>query len=304
MTNPDNPAPTTDAPTDWSAIEEEILCPLCEYSLRTLTTPRCPECGYRFTWPEVLDPNRRLHPYLFEHHPERNIKSFWQTAVGTWRPNRFWTSLHPVQPSRPRRLIAYWLIGAGIYVLALTALILLAALTEMHWLNQPAPMQLASVTRPPPQVTIRQALRLIVLDQDLLLVTGLLAVIPLGWTWLTFLALMIFRISMRRARVRTDHVLRCAIYSYDQAFWIGLGLGAVVGVAIAFAASADFYLPEMLVSLATLTWLLAALICGLRLWRAYASYLRFDRPFWTVFAAQFIVGLAMLKVVLLVALRG
>ena len=53
---------------------ETLHCPLCEYNLRGLSEPRCPECGYRFEWAELRDPSRRLHPYLFEHHPEIIVK--------------------------------------------------------------------------------------------------------------------------------------------------------------------------------------------------------------------------------------
>src|SRR3954449_9349849 len=91
-----------DAP-DWDAQREDLACPLCGYNLRGLREPRCPECGYRFRWADLTDPPRapgeprcpecgyrfrwadltaparRVHPYLFEHHPERNGWSFWKT---------------------------------------------------------------------------------------------------------------------------------------------------------------------------------------------------------------------------------
>ena len=57
-----------------------VLCPLCDYDLRGLAEPQCPECGYRFTWDELTDPRRRAHPYAFEHHPERNAWSFRKTC--------------------------------------------------------------------------------------------------------------------------------------------------------------------------------------------------------------------------------
>jgi hypothetical protein len=95
---------------DTTAEPEAILCPLCEYDLRALEEPRCPECGYRFDWDELRDPQRRAHPYLFEHHPERNVRSFFRTLMGGWRPRRFWATLYPTQPSRPRRLAVYLLI--------------------------------------------------------------------------------------------------------------------------------------------------------------------------------------------------
>jgi hypothetical protein len=93
---------------DWQTITHDVVCPLCAYNLRGLSESRCPECGYRFEWAEVTDPKTRLHAYLFEHHPERNVRSFLQTMWGTLRPIKFWKSMSPAQPSRPRRLFAYW----------------------------------------------------------------------------------------------------------------------------------------------------------------------------------------------------
>src|SRR5438105_1129104 len=89
---------TVESPT----MQEEVTCPLCEYNLRGLSEPRCPGCGYKFTWDEITDKTRRLHPYLFEHHPERNVWSFARTAFAALWPRGFWTTLHPAQPSRPR----------------------------------------------------------------------------------------------------------------------------------------------------------------------------------------------------------
>src|SRR5688572_1004938 len=108
-------APPRSAPQDspdWSALREDVRCPLCEYDLRGLAEPRCPECGYRFDWPDLTDPERRRHPYLFEHHPRRNAWSFVRTMAGGLRPARFWSSLKPSQPSRPGRLVLYWLIAS------------------------------------------------------------------------------------------------------------------------------------------------------------------------------------------------
>src|SRR3954463_9889278 len=92
------------------AIAHEVLCPLCDYNLRGLADPRCPECGHRFDWEIVTDPKKRIHPYLFEHHPERNIRSFFRTLIGTIQPIRFWRSLSPTQPSSVRRMIIYWVL--------------------------------------------------------------------------------------------------------------------------------------------------------------------------------------------------
>src|SRR5947207_2344425 len=90
--------------------EEAIHCPLCDYDLRGLIEPRCPECGYRFDWKDLRDPTRRLHPYLFEHHPERNIRALLRTVRASQRPKRFWRGLFPTQRPDRRRLLIYWLV--------------------------------------------------------------------------------------------------------------------------------------------------------------------------------------------------
>ena len=47
-----------DVSPDWASISHDVLCPLCEYNLRGLRDARCPECGYRFIWMEVVSPSR------------------------------------------------------------------------------------------------------------------------------------------------------------------------------------------------------------------------------------------------------
>jgi rubredoxin len=102
---------------DWPNIKDDILCPLCDYNLRGLDKPRCPECGYSFEWNDLLDPTRRRHPYSFEHHPHRNFWSFRKTLVGGLRPAVFWKKLHPTQPSRVGRLLIYYFLTALITML-------------------------------------------------------------------------------------------------------------------------------------------------------------------------------------------
>jgi hypothetical protein len=102
---------------DWPNIKDEILCPLCDYNVRGLDKPRCPECGYSFEWNDLLDPTRRRHPYSFEHHPHRNFWSFRKTLVGGLRPAVFWKKLHPTQPSRVGRLLIYYFLTALITML-------------------------------------------------------------------------------------------------------------------------------------------------------------------------------------------
>jgi hypothetical protein len=108
---------SSDAITD-SPIDQDVLCPLCNYNLRGLAEARCPECGGQFNWDELRDPAKRLHPYLFEHHPARKIWSLFRTLRGGLLPRRFWTTLLPVQPSYPKRLILYWLICTALALMS------------------------------------------------------------------------------------------------------------------------------------------------------------------------------------------
>ena len=80
--------PTAASSPDWATIDEEVLCALCDYNLRGLADARCPECGARFTWRELLDPALRIHPYLFEHHPNRASHSFASIERATEAPSQ------------------------------------------------------------------------------------------------------------------------------------------------------------------------------------------------------------------------
>ena len=90
------------------AAESDILCPLCEYNLRGLTEARCPECGHRSTWEELRN-RPPTHPYLFEHHPRRNLWSFLRTTLGSLRVIRFWRGVLPTMSIRAGRLLLFGL---------------------------------------------------------------------------------------------------------------------------------------------------------------------------------------------------
>src|SRR5213075_324796 len=192
-------AEPADSPPDWSAVTEELRCPLCEYNLRGLTQPRCPECGYSFTWDEILDKTRRLHPYLFEHHPERNLGSFWQTVWGGLWPTGFWTTLHPSQPSRRKRLLLYFMI---IVLLAALPMVIDFIRRTPGWAIATPRLELAwhfsllfpmNILVPPLRASARE-----------LLVAGFIAssALPL----LNYALLMIFQQTMRQAKLRAHHV--------------------------------------------------------------------------------------------------
>ena len=321
--DPAAPPGVRDAGT--AAASQAVHCPLCEYDLRGLAEPRCPECGYRFAWDDLRDPSRRLHRYLFEHHPERNAWSFLRTIAGGWRPKRFWTSLLPAQPSRPRRLVAYWLATVSLLLPALavhhyTWFLRAEAATRLdrarwHQMFPPGSPNAADVAE-------RWGSTDAFLDQaDPLPPSGefyrrawdaegrwalYFAGVWVAWPWLTFLTLLLFRFSMRRARIKPVHVLRCVLYSADAMLLVSLAataaaaarlwwqwLGVPAGVRLPAAPLPQnhpyLYRPDLVPD--TLFWLGAAaqLFMAYRLTQAFRHYLRFDHPLATVLASQVIV---------------
>src|SRR5215471_12139833 len=98
------PPAAVDVPPDRAAMGREILCPLCGYNLRGLVEPRCPECGHRFVWTQLLDEHEHRHPYLFEHYPRKKFRSFVRTLAASMLPRRFWRTLQPIHTLYPRRL--------------------------------------------------------------------------------------------------------------------------------------------------------------------------------------------------------
>ena len=298
----------------------DVSCPLCDYDLRGLQEPRCPECGCRFEWADLTDPAKKLHPYLFEHHPRHNLWSFVRTMAGGLRPRRFWSSLKPSQPSRPRRLVAYWLASALLLPVAYACLVANTAVryaqeheqrrngqmvgVQQYYQRYAAtsprgslipeivaaggPRQWVDLRYPPTHSPryVKEVHRLFYepqLGQNLEAVGMLVA-----WPWATLATLMIFRASMRRAKVNGVHVLRAALYCCDWTLWLGLlALLAVpplvewldLGRYIGFRDAAV----SALLFAAVTTWRLSA---------AYRHYLQFDRPFATAASAQVIILLA------------
>ena len=198
----------TSAP-NWDRIVDEIQCPLCGYNMRGLADARCPECGRVFEWRELLDPNRKKHPYLFEHHPNRNFWSFRRTILGGLSPTSFWKTLHPMQPSSMRRLALYVVLTMLASVVFLAAGIPAFFLARYgayidDWsdiLNQPW----------------------------LLIVVSMIVVvaIPFVWAFVTFLTFMIFGASMEMARVKRAHVVRAVVYSFDAVVVISFAMMCV-----------------------------------------------------------------------------
>jgi hypothetical protein len=104
-----------------------------------------------------------------------------------------------------------------------------------------------------------------------------------SWTACTLVALLIFQQSMRRKKVGNTHIVRVAIYCCD----FPVLMTATVGLAL-FSRTYG-----VLIVILTL-----AIVTTYRLYYAYSRYLRLGFALPTVLAAQLIVTLTMIIVVL------
>ncbi len=292
---------------DWATISTSIECPLCLYNLRGLVEPRCPECGFQFEWPELLDPKRQRHRYLFEHHPERNFWSFFRTLMAGLRPRKFWSAVKPTHIVRQRRLVIYWLLCSGLMMLLPLAqafhlgadLARSNAYGRLFFISaagaNPASAQArqlymsANLPLPPSRRFFGQYWQLLQRQYLSLASVGLGSIVT--WPWLTLAALMIFQASMRKAKVQRAHVLRCVVYSAD----VSVLYMVLTMLAITYVIASAFLQHRPEVGDYYAFWLLILLwVMRLdKLVSAYRKYLQFDHPFLTVLASQIIVVLAM-----------
>lgn len=309
------PAAAPVPPPPAHVTRDDLQCPLCDYDLRGLAEPRCPECGYRFDWSDLIDPSRRLHPYLFEHHPRHSAWSFVRTMVAGLRPARFWSSLKPSQPSRPGRMVLYWLAATLLLPLGYAVTFGWTAITQANealgaraWTGTPGPRSFGEwwyeeFERDPatrswaddeyPHPTsfryigfiYRHHYRYQGFDDHVQA-----ALLYLTWPWLTMGAMGVFQASMRRAKVKSAHVERCALYCCDAGLWLGVA-AALAAPEVSRAMDLGRHIGYRDVALAAVAF---AAVTGWRLWAACRHYLRFDHPAATAAATQVIVLLCVL----------
>jgi hypothetical protein len=287
------PAPLPYARPDWATQTDDVRCPLCDYSLFRLEESRCPECGYRFEWRDLLDPTRRLHPYLYEHHPRRGFRSFWATNRHALRPRRFWSNLYPSQPSRPGRLLRYWFWVALLSVIPVALIFWYGGLAFGSYLVGQFSLRFTPLATPQPPASITDQIVswLRNFRPQYVAPYSFLAGLLVCWPWATFCALLIFQASMRRAKVRTVHVLRTVLYTAGATVWLGLALLLAPVVSFVFA-GVPAYDKDWLIFTCMLLMLAIAGLFTYHLTVAYRRYLQFDHAAATVIAAQFIVALA------------
>jgi rubredoxin len=299
---------------DWETVSDQIRCPMCEYDLRGLSEPRCPECGYSFRWEEILDRTRRRHDYLFEHHPENNIRAFIKTLVGGLLPWRFWTSLHPMQRPDLRRLWQYRSIVLASVWLPLAVAIATTLIRRASGSGVPAVRPGAWMYRPSwaegrflqmwalfagksnyLSALIEPILRSTI-PAFIVMMTFLLLALPA----LTVVPLTIFQSTLRQAKVEHHHVQRCIIYSFDFVVWLAVWIAAL--------ATSMFFMPPWLYRIATtvMDWSLVLmfplvwLVMMIRLAFACRSYLRLKHALAVVLACEIIVLLLIAVLIMFV----
>lgn len=285
---PKAPPPLVDTPEARDALS----CPLCGYSLRGLAPvehPQCPECGYRFEWVELLGARQYTHPYLFEHNPRRNVRSFVGTLGAGMRPRRFWASLNAGHAVRPGRLLAYW-VGVALLVLLTGFAGSFAANAVTQYRQAMLNLVIMPGTARPAFLDwgfLGEIARTTFDDHRL---ETFLVPAALAWPWLTVAALLLFQSSMRRAKVLPGHVMRCAVYGGDVFVWTGV-LFLLLGVLrwLDVLSRSRMWDSMLEVRQTAACFLVLPALMTYRVGVAYRRYLRFDRPWATVVASQVLV---------------
>jgi len=128
------------------------------------------------------------------------------------------------------------------------------------------------------------------LEGLLFLIAGIVTLWPLA----TFLTLMLYRISMGRAKVLRVHVMRCVIYSGDAAAWAGIAAGCMSAWCLVRLDMGSRFDPDWPLSVLLYSLPLWWLVFIVRLVFAYRLYLKFDHAAATVICTQIILLMALL----------
>lgn len=112
-----------DAPPNWDRLPYDVCCPRCGYNLKLLAAPRCPECGLRSTWRELVAAAKaRVVSPLFEYQWRRRpVRSFFRTLGESMLPWMIWQTA--TLTARPRitplivMLFLTLVLGAATFIL-------------------------------------------------------------------------------------------------------------------------------------------------------------------------------------------
>lgn len=261
---------------DWATYARTVKCPMCDYNLRGLVEPRCPECGHCFAWSQVTRGHGGRHPYLFEHAAHRPVTAFFRTILAQWNPEAFWTTLRPTHRVNGGRLMLY---SEACAAFAMLPVLTLLVVSGSDW-DKEARILVDSL------VPFPMAFDGIVLQTSLFL-----ALMPL----VSGLTLQVFQASMRSARVLPVHAWRCGAYAGDVVVWAAVWQAVVVLICGKAPTKSEM---DWAMTLLLLGVGFALLVNGWRLCVAYRKYMRFPDALSTVVASELVLALMYLAVVL------
>jgi hypothetical protein len=302
----------------------DARCPVCDYSLRGLAEPRCPECGWRVgSWDELYRRLAETHPFLYEHHPRRGAWALARTWRASQVPWRFWASVRPEHRINVRRLALYWLLGA--LLLIAPAALMLAQVGFATYASferergryaqylatrgdaEPIVRQIGSVEAAVawiyPKPTSPRFYHLALRNGPATQLLVPVVLLTLAWPWLVVPAMYMFALTLRRARVRAAQVFRCAVYSWDVVALPALALVvASIGMLVApipagvpvWSGPWQQWHRTVAAWLVPVTLTLAAVV-ALRLGVALARYLRLRHAMLTALLIQAVLGLLCAK---------
>ena len=123
----------------------------------------------------------------------------------------------------------------------------------------------------------------------------ILSLCLIAWPWINVIVLrFLFGQSMRRAKVRSTHVVRCVVYSHDLSFWWGLSMMGVAVISIWIHVDGKALIETRLfLRLARYAAILCAVGISYRLWQGYRLYMGFDWAWATILSAQIIIFLSL-----------
>ncbi|MBI5865441.1 MAG: hypothetical protein HZB38_13225 [Planctomycetes bacterium] len=196
-TTQEHPAAAT---PDWSTLDVDVRCPRCDYNLRMLAQPRCPECGLDFEWDHVIAAARaEIDCPLFEYHWRRKpVRSLIYTMWLSLQPWRLWRIVR--MESTPRfGPLAALAVSAIAFVLSL--FVLGVGVSVLPYMRLPFSYR----------ATIRSVTQALADFSWLSIVAGLALplIVMLG-------AVSVYRITLVRFRIKRTHLLRIAMLA-----WLG-----------------------------------------------------------------------------------
>ncbi len=272
-----------------------LTCLECGYLLYGLRETRCPECGQRFVWEDVLREHHRRKEGLFEHRwRDRPVRSFVTSCRAALRPGTRWRRIHLHDRPEAADVVKLSGVAMGAFVVAVLVLCWVYFVCGYWVIN--GTISLNTLLDAVGTTFANRVFR---------------GAVPLGivWSMASLAALMLFRESMRRYRVRSVHVLRVWAYSVVLPLLL---LPAVFFLLFLARFAHSWYVGGNFGETARLVHLFSPIALGgvaiaFVIWSirtAYDQYLRMAHATAVAVASQCVAGLAVLTVFVVLAPRG